>query len=191
MSGFQAIRDMLFISYDWGHISENELLVLLEEYTSKNPAFSYEFDRFDLYNIEEAEYKYNFRVEKHDIPLLADVLQLPEVCRCNQRTVADQIEGLCMLLMRTAYPCRYNDMIPSFGRPVPEICMITNAVVNQLYEVHGHRISEWNHQVFDPASLEVYADAVHRKGAALDRCFGFVDGTVRPICRPKVNQRLV
>ena len=29
-----------------------------------------------------------------------------------------------------------------------------------------------------------YVDAVFAKGAALDNCFGFVDGTVRPICRP-------
>ena len=62
-----------------------------------------------------------------------------------------------------AYPCRYNDMIRSFGRPVPEICMITNAVVDHLYEIHGHRISEWNHRIFYPASLEVYADAIRRK----------------------------
>ena len=77
-------------------------LSYLKKYTSKNPAFSYdEYNRFDLGSIEEPECKYNFRVEKRDIPFLADVLQLPEVFRCNQRTVADRIEGLCMLLMRT------------------------------------------------------------------------------------------
>ena len=86
-----------------------------------------------------------------------------------------------MLLKRTAYPCRYNDLIQRFGRPVPEICMITNAIVNCLYEDHGHRITEWNHEVLSPASLETYAAAIHHKGAALESCFGFLDGTVRPI----------
>jgi len=28
------------------------------------------------------------------------------------------------------------------------------------------------------------------KGAALQNCFGFVDGTVRPIARPDENQRV-
>ncbi|CAH3127897.1 unnamed protein product [Pocillopora meandrina] len=46
--------------------------------------------------------------------------------RCPQRTICDRIEGLCMLLRRFSYPCRYSDMISRFGRPVPELCMITN-----------------------------------------------------------------
>ena len=36
-----------------------------------------------------------------------------------------------------------------------------------------------------------YADAVFAKGASLDNCFGFVDGTVRPICCPGEMQRAV
>ena len=39
--------------------------------------------------------------------------------------------------------------------------------------------------------MATYADGVHSKGAALDNCFGFIDGTVRPISRPKSNQRVV
>ena len=30
-----------------------------------------------------------------------------------------------------------------------------------------------------------------RKGAALENCFGFVDGTVRPIARPDEHQRIM
>ena len=29
--------------------------------------------------------------------------------------------------------------------------------------------------------LEEYCDSIHNKGVPLDNCFGFVDGTVRPI----------
>ena len=32
---------------------------------------------------------------------------------------------------------------------------------------------------------------MHLKGAPLDSCWGFVDGTVRPICRPGENQRIL
>ena len=35
-----------------------------------------------------------FRVEKRDLPVLADALQLPETFYCNQRTTADKLEGL-------------------------------------------------------------------------------------------------
>ena len=40
-------------------------------------------------------------------------------------------------------------------------------------------------------SLQLYADAIHNKGAALDNCWGFIHGTVRPIYQPKENQRMV
>ncbi|CAB3977112.1 Hypothetical predicted protein [Paramuricea clavata] len=41
-----------------------------------------------------------------------------------------------------------------------------------------------------PKNLESYANAIHVKGSPLLTCFGFIDGTVRPICRPSVNQRI-
>ena len=44
---------------------------------------------------------------------------------------------------------------------------------------------------FRSGSLNQYADAISNKGAALENCFGFIDGTVRPISRPVANQRIV
>ena len=60
-----------------------------------------------------------------------------------------------------------------------------------IYDTHGWRIKQWNHDLLSPARLQTYADAVYAKGAALENCFGFVDGTVRPIARPDENQRVV
>ena len=39
--------------------------------------------------------------------------------------------------------------------------------------------------------LQEYADVIHAEGAALNNCFGFIDGTVRPISRPGQHQRIV
>ena len=95
------------------------------------------------------------------------------------------------MLKRFAYPCRYSDMIPIFGRSVPELSMISNEVVDWMYTTHGHKITQWNHDLLNPAALNQYADAISNKGAALENCFGFIDGTVRPISRPDANQRIV
>ena len=46
-------------------------------------------------------------------------------------------------------------------------------------------------EILNPFAIQQYSDAVSDKGAALNNCFGFVDGTVRPICRPGEHQRLV
>ena len=42
-----------------------------------------------------------------------------------------------------------------------------------------------------PQALKQYSNAIYEKGAALDFCWGFVDGTVRPVCRPRENQRIL
>ena len=97
-----------------------------------------------------------------------------------------------MLLKRLAYPCRFSDMIETrFGRSVSELCMITNRVMDFIYDTHGHRITQWNPAVLNPGFLEQYVAAIAGKGAALDNCFGFVDGTVRPISKPGEQQRIV
>ena len=90
---------------------------------------------------------------------------------------------------RTAYPCRYSDMTPYFGRSVPELSMITNAVVVYIYDNHGHRVTEWNDQILSPSALKTYADAIRMKGAALGNCFDFVDGTVQ--CVQYVDQNKI
>ena len=95
------------------------------------------------------------------------------------------------MLKRFSYPCRLSDMISTFGRSVPELSMISNEVTEWMYNVHGHRITEWNHFIMSPNLLQTYSEAIHDKGAALENCFGFVDGTVRPISKPGVNQRAV
>lgn len=148
-------------------------------------------DRFDLDAMDETECLHEFRVRKTDIPRLADALGLPESLCCHQRTRSDRIEGLCMVLKRLAYPCHLSDMIHSFGRAVPEISMITARFEKWIYSHHHTKISEWNDRLLSRDKLQEYADAVAGKGAALSNCFGFVDGTVRPICRPGENQRLV
>nr|XP_058957409.1 uncharacterized protein LOC131784603 [Pocillopora verrucosa] len=56
---------------------------------------------------------------------------------------------------------------------------------------HGHRITQWNDTILNPRLLEQYATVITEKGAALDNCFGFVDGTVRPISKPGDMQRIV
>ena len=75
---------------------------------------------------------------------------LPFILTCSQRTVADKLEGLCLLLRQTAYICHYSDLTPTSGRPVPELSMITNCVIDHLYNSHGHCITQWNHQILKP-----------------------------------------
>ena len=78
-----------------------------------------------------------------------------------------------------------------FGRPEPVMSMVTNTVLDYIFTTHSHRILQWNQAILQPAQLQIYADAVSLKGAALNNCFGFIDGTVRSISRPGEHQRVV
>ena len=101
------------------------------------------------------------------------------------------MEGLCILLRRLSYPCRYSDIISRFGLPVPVLNMVSNDVLDFIYSSHRHRITQWKHNVLNPAALQIYSNAIADKGAALHNCFGFVDGAFRPVCRPGEHQKVI
>lgn len=60
-------------------------------------------------------------------------MSLPDVMKCYNGLKVDRIEGMCIFLKCFAYPCRYLDMIPRFARPVPLLCMVSNAVMDYIY----------------------------------------------------------
>ena len=64
-------------------------------------------------------------------------------------------------------------------------------MIDFIYETCNHRLLQWNHQILNANALETYAAAITAKGLHLNNCFGFIDGTVRPICRPGENQQIV
>ena len=192
MASFNEFRQTLILYYDVDLISDEDFVILYELFSSRNPDFAYDsYSRFDLDEMNDDECKAEFRVRKRDLPTLAQALRIPPAFHLSQRSVVDGMEGLCMLLKRLAYPCRYGDLIHRFGRPVPLLSMATNHVLDYIYNTHGHLITQWNHTLLSPLSLEVYAETINQKGAALENCFGFVDGTVRPIARPDEHQRIM
>lgn len=119
-----------------------------------------------------------FRFAKADIPQLAQVLRLPNKVTGYQGTVCYKIEALCLFLHRLAYPCRYSDLIPIFGRPKEELSIISNAVLDFIYTEHKHLLNTFLAPWMNQEHLSLYCEAIHERHGALDNCWGFVDGTV-------------
>ena len=189
---FKEFHGLPILLYGDNIVSDEEFLLLYVTFKTKNPEFPHgNYEQFDLDFMNSTEYKAEFRFEKQDLPRLVAALRLPPVLRCGQGSICDDIEGPCMFLKRVAYPCRLSDMIPWFGRPISVISLITNDVIDYIYDVHGHYTTQWNQDLPDHGALQRYADAISAQGATLDNCFGFVDGTVRPISRPDERQRIV
>ena len=155
------------------------------------PIRTWECDSFCLHSLISSECESNFRLAKRNSPVLVDYLHIPVNFVCSERTRCSGVKWLCVLLKRLSYPCRYFDMIPTFTRAVPELCMISNTVFDWICENHGFRLTSWNQIFLSPVCLQRYADSISGKGCPLKNCFSFVDRTVRPVCRPGMNHRIV
>ena len=99
------------------------------------------------------------------------------------------VEALCAVLKRFAYPCRFIDMIQIFARPIPQLSITCNQMTNLIYENWIHLLSNLNQPWLSRQCLQGFCNTIHQKGAALSNCWGFVDGTVRPISRPNESQK--
>ena len=129
----------------------------------KNPPFPYwNYDRIEkqMDDMSSAEIKSEFRFGHSELPLLAEALQIPQYFVCSNGTVASGMEGLLMLLKRFAYPCRLSDMIPRFGRSVPEISLILAKVTDHIYCTNGHLLQDLNQPWLEPQQLESFACAI-------------------------------
>ena len=77
-------------------------------------------------------------------------------------------------------------MVHRFSRPVPVLSMITNKVLiksSLKSRTHQHRIRQWYPEVMDPLALQRYDNAVAQTRAPLQNCFGFMEGSARPIAQ--------
>ena len=62
-------------------------------------------------------------------------------------------------------------------------------MIDFIYNQHSYRLRSFNQASLSPANLQTLADVIHDAGPPYTNCWGFVDGTVRPVCRPGTLQR--
>ena len=185
------IRETLLLAHHFKFLSHEEFVLLCDLNKPKNIEIPCGERRFDIDDWCDDECQTNFRFFRNDIYRLTEVLDLPDEIECYNGLVVDKVEAVAMFLKRFSYPCRYADMVPLFSRPIPQICMITNNVMNFIYDRWRHLLFDLNQPWLSRANLELFAAAIHDRGAALENCWAFVDGTVRPIARPGKNQRVL
>ena len=182
MRNFRETKETLLHAHSDNVIDDEEFVLLFDLNTSKNPDIEYwKYHTFDLNSYGDDDVVAQFRFMKRGIPCLRDALDsLNEItCHFYNDLVVDSTEALCIVLSRLAYPCCYVNMVPLLGRSVPQLSRILNQTIDLIDSSHNHRLSDLNQGWLSPHCVKAFADSVHRKGAALDNIWGFVDGTVR------------
>ena len=184
--------DILYLLHDHDEIVDEELLLLVgnRQYNFHTGLHYLQYDRFNISKMSEDECEVELRFKKDNIFRLAAALHLPEVFQYHNGVVVDIVEGLCIALKRFTYPCRYAGLTPRFGRPVSQLCMVANLVVDHLNDRLGYLLIDLDQPWLSRQCLKMFANASHNKGAALDSCWGFIDRTVRLICRSTQHQRI-
>ncbi len=188
-NSLQEFREQLTLAYLSDVIDMEEYVYLYSTNQSREVFPYWKFNKFDFENWDDTECYKELRFRKDHIANLLICLGIPEKVVCSQRTSCSGLEGLCILLKRLAYPCRYTDMVSRFGRNPTEICLIFNEMLSLVFNTHHHRLESLEQPFLSPENLSRYANSIHTHGAPLQNCFGFMDGTVRKIARPKTNQR--
>jgi hypothetical protein len=129
-----------------------------------------------------------FRFTKEELQDLCDELRLPDTIRTDHGYTCTGFEALLILCRRLAFPCRLKELAIFFGispSAISEIFLWTVAYLANKYErilsLDTHRLTE--------DKLAEYAAAIQRAGGPLEKCWGFIDGTLREICCPTYGQR--
>ena len=127
MISLKEVRNQLLISHDDGVINDEELLLLYDLNRSDNVDLPYNsYPGFDSNDLEDDECLSEFCFYRNDLLLLAEVLGIPKVVECYQKSICTGLGALCIFLKRYSYPCRYSYTIACFGKPAPVFCIINN-----------------------------------------------------------------
>ena len=189
MVNLREAQDTLLHCHADNLIDDEEFILLYNVTKPTNLEFPYwAYPPFDLEKFSDDECKAEFRFSKSNIYSLVDALRILDEVRSPNRQSIDAVEALCVLLKRNSYPCRFSDLIPTFGRSVAELCNIASVINNHIFETHRHLLTNLNQPWLSTHRLKESADAIHYKGAPVSNCWGFIDGTVRPICRSGQKQ---
>ena len=171
MANIDDMNDLFLGYYDADIIDNDDLMLLHGMHRQRNSQFPYwNYERFSLELIEKDECKAEFRVNRSEMYTLLEALGFPAEFRCYNGVVVDSVEALCICLRRLAYPCTYGDLIHCFARPVPQLSMIANLVVDEIYGRFSDRRTSMNQPWLSSENLRRFADVIHAKGAALDNC---------------------
>jgi hypothetical protein len=144
-----------------------------------------------MIDLDDTQFEGFFRFTKADIPTVIVALGLPPTFTDpKQRSTCSGEAGFLMLTVRLHYPSKLLLLEVLFGNERSVCGRFCNLVLDFLYEKFSPKMQFERQLVL--TRLATYCDAIrHKCGNALTNCFGFIDGTVHPVCRPVKFQKSV
>jgi hypothetical protein len=91
-----------------------------------------------------------------------------------------------MLCMKYAWPTRLGTMSFMFGKSISYLSRIIKAMRVLLFQFCHSKMR--NPPQLADADLKKFTEAIKKK-SGFDICFGFLDATIRPTCKPSIGQK--
>ena len=157
MAQGRNVEEVLQEAFEEGLIGEEEFLLLLHE-NEVNP-HQPRMRQFPPFNFDEwtdDECWIDLRLKKADIPRLLGIIGFgddEEIVTYNRVRVS-ATEALCLLLRRLAFPCRYTDLMPKFGRPKAVLCVIFKHMLDHVYNRFSYLLSSFDQDWLSSENLE-------------------------------------
>ncbi len=193
VAAFQEAATGLGAAFLWEFIEDEEfaaLLYMLLASVHRLPQFPV-YHRFDLDDLSDMQVWYYMRFERADLPRLQHALRIPDEVRTSLGTVSSGLEALCLVLMRLAYPCRWIQLVPHFGRSITHLTTLFNEMITFLDTTWRVQLLTWPQMFRTPAFLQQCAAVIAASGAPLQNCVGFLDATIHGVAKPGVAEASV
>eukprot|EP00171_Calliarthron_tuberculosum_P002898 IDg2898t1 len=134
-----------------------------------------------------------FRFTRHELPTIMDIVGWSGGVTQRNRYTCDPMTATCIFLRRLTTPIRLCELEEEFGAHSSKISEIFWEVAKKFYKERSPLVTTLRMDLIRERAEE-YAACIHRSGAPLDNCIGFIDGTKILIARPggdNCNQRCV
>jgi hypothetical protein len=148
-----------------------------------------EREEFCFDSFPSTDFSVHFRFRKADITKLQQAIGLQDVIYFRNGSKRASAFCLCVFLKRMASCMTYNDLAEWFGSSYTIVAYSINSVLHHMYEF-CHKDVRFSHLI-TVDRMRKYATAVQEQGSPLPGCWGFLEGTVRQICRPTEFQEAV
>lgn len=121
---------------------------------------------------------------------LTHAMDLTDGFKTPSGYVFDGLEALCLLCGRFRTAGDMYELTAKYDRSQSAISECINSLVDILDKRWAHLLDYDTQHILHPDALAEYADAISKAGAPTNTVWGFIDCTIRRICRPSIFQRL-
>jgi hypothetical protein len=129
------------------------------------------------------------RMTAQEIFEMVEALEIPDEIVTRSKCVFTGVEALAITCARFRTAGDQHELAMMYCRARSSISEIVNWMVKYIDLTWSHLLDFDHTLLLSPANLQIYSDAVYSSGAPLTGIWGFIDCTIRRICRPSQWQR--